>query len=142
MVMPIDGEAIIDARVRGESVHAIARRFGCSIDDVNDTLDFWARSVIHHRVRLHSFALEIERLDTILKAFDPLMRGGSAGAAMVVMKAGEQRRLLLSLSAGPARPDAQMIDAQAEPPKTSTDRIREVVERLCLEGPTPKLEPQ
>jgi hypothetical protein len=35
----------------------------------------------------------------------------------------------------PGRADPLLVDAQAPAPKTSTDRIDEVIERMCLEGP-------
>ena len=47
----------------------------------------------------------------------------------------KSRRIWLGLGAGPARLDPNTIDAQAVPPKTSTERIAEVINRLCLEAP-------
>ena len=36
----------------------------------------------------------------------------------------------------PRRADPLLVEAQPASPKTSTERIAEVIERLCLEGPT------
>jgi hypothetical protein len=36
----------------------------------------------------------------------------------------------------PHRADPLLVDVQAAPAKTSTERIAEVIERLCLEAPS------
>jgi hypothetical protein len=47
----------------------------------------------------------------------------------------ESRRIMLGLEL-PRRADPLLVEAQPASPKTSTERIAEVIERLCLEGPT------
>ena len=46
----------------------------------------------------------------------------------------ESRRIMLGLEL-PRRADPLLVEVQAAPPKTSTERIAEVIERLCLEAP-------
>jgi hypothetical protein len=43
----------------------------------------------------------------------------------------------------PRRADPLLFESQTPAPKTSSDRIAEVIERMCLEGPVPeKREPE
>ena len=44
--LTIDSEAIIEARVRGESIRSISKRLGCSVADINDVLDRYAKVAI------------------------------------------------------------------------------------------------
>jgi hypothetical protein len=138
----IDCDAIIDARVRGESARSISRRLGVSLDDIFDVLDRWATQTITHKLRFHTLALELARLDDLHKVFDAQARNGDVASGALVTKIGEQRRILLGLGAGPARLDPNTIDAQAVPPKTSTEKIAEVINRLCLESPAKAPEPE
>jgi hypothetical protein len=137
----VDCDAIIDARVRGESARSISRRLGVSLDDIFDVLDRWATQTINHKLRFHTLALELARLDDLHKVFDAQARTGDVASGALVTKIGEQRRILLGLGAGPRRQDQDTIDAQAVPAKTSTERIEEVINRLCLEAPAKEREP-
>jgi hypothetical protein len=131
MAREINATAIIKARIRGES--EIARRFKVSVDDVNDCVDSFARLKLTHRTRLHALALDIQRLDDVLHANMPAAKAGDFQAGMLINKTIESRRILLGLAA-PRPADQQTIEAQAPPRATSTDRIAEVLERLCIEG--------
>jgi transposase len=42
----IDSDEIIEARIQGESIRSISKRLGCSIEDINDTLDRFAKVTI------------------------------------------------------------------------------------------------
>jgi hypothetical protein len=135
----IDCDAIIDARV---SARSISRRLGVSLGDIFDVLDRWATQTITHKLRFHTLALELARLDDMQKVFDAQARTGDVASGALVAKLGEQRRILLGLGVGPARQDPNTIDAQAVRAKTSTQRIAEVINRLCLESPTQAPEPE
>jgi hypothetical protein len=91
----IDSDAIIDARVRGESARSISRRLGVSLDDIFDVLDRWATQTITHKLRFHTLALELARLDEMQKVFDAQARTGDVASGALVAKLGEQRRILL-----------------------------------------------
>jgi len=134
-----DCDAIIDARVRGESARSISRRLGVSLDDIFDVLDRWATQTINHKLRFHALALELARLDDMHKVFDAQAKTGDVASGALVAKLGEQRRILLGLGL-PRRQDQDTIDAQALPAKTSTERIAEVINRLCLEAPVKEAE--
>ena len=55
----IDSEQIIQARIRGESVRSIARRLGCTIDDVNDVLDRVRKGCFLPRLVRHGSAAKM-----------------------------------------------------------------------------------
>jgi hypothetical protein len=91
----IDGEAIITARVRGFSVRHIAKHMGCSIDDVNDVLDRFSYQTLTERLRTHTLALELERLDSMQQVFEKQARSGDIQAAALVTRLIERRCILL-----------------------------------------------
>jgi hypothetical protein len=63
MTTTVDSEAIIQARIRGYSARAIAKHLGCTVADVTDALDNFARLTLTKNLRTHTLALELERLD-------------------------------------------------------------------------------
>jgi hypothetical protein len=80
MMNEIDGEEIIRARLGGESERAIARRLKITLADVRDALDRFSATVINHHTRLHTLALDLERLDEMITAFRPMAKGGDVQA--------------------------------------------------------------
>ena len=42
----LDGEDIVQARIRGESVRSIAKRLSCTLAEVHQVLDRFAETVI------------------------------------------------------------------------------------------------
>jgi hypothetical protein len=125
----IDGEAIIQARLRGYSVRSIAKHTGCSVADVNDVLDRFAAATITEKLRTHTLALELERLDGIMRVFEQRAREGDLGAAALITKIIERRCIMLGLAA-PPRADPQIIELQAKPAETSTQRLRAAIDRI------------
>jgi hypothetical protein len=65
----LDGEDIVQARIRGESVRSIARRLSCTLAEVHKILDRFAETTIDDKTRKHSLALELERLDQLQHVF-------------------------------------------------------------------------
>ena len=125
----IDSEAIIQARIRCWSVRAIAKHFNCTIADVNDVLDGFASMTLTDRLRTHTLALEIERLDELQRVFERQARTGDLAAAAMVAKFIERRCILLGLAA-PPRVDPQLIELQIKPVETSTERIKAAIDRI------------
>jgi hypothetical protein len=91
--------ATIDARIRGASARSISRRLDVSLDDIFDVLDGWATQTITHKLRFHTLALELARLDDLHKVFDAQARTEDAASGALVTKIGEERRILLGLEA-------------------------------------------
>ena len=125
----IDSEAIIEARVRGESIRSISKRLGCSVADIHDVLDRFASVTISANLRTHTLALELERLDNLQQAFEQQAKAGDVQSAMLITKIIERRCVMLGLSA-PPRVDLHIIEEQAAPKQTSTERILEVINRI------------
>ena len=130
----IDGEQIIAARLRGEPEREIARWLGISLQDVRDALDRFSSTVISHHTRLHRLALDLETIDSMVETFQPMAKSGDVQAGALLAKFLESRRIMLGLEL-PRRADPLLVEAQAEPMKTSTERIAAVIDRLCLEAP-------
>src|SRR5215469_13312330 len=124
----IDSEAIIEARVQGESIRSISKRLGCSIEDINDTLDRFAKVTISKNLRTHTLALELERLDRLQHTFERQAEAGDIQSAMLCHKITERRCIMLGISA-PPRVDPQIIEQQPAPAQTSTERIRAAIDR-------------
>lgn len=139
MTNTVDAEAIIQARIRGWPVRTIARQLGCSIADVMDALDRHAAMTLTSKLRTHTLALELDRLDEMQRTFDKQAREGDVASAALVLKIIERRQIMLGLAA-PPRVDPQLIELQIKPAETSTERIRAAIDRL-LPKPEPEPEP-
>jgi len=120
--MTTDEEDIIEQRIRGRSVRAIAKARGCSIKDVHEALDRFAAATIDDGVRRHTLALELSRLDALQEIF--YLRGleGDVASAALVAKLIERRCCILGLTVPPAA-TFTVIDQVAASEPSSTDRI-------------------
>jgi hypothetical protein len=85
--------------VRGQSVRAIARKFRCTVDDVHDVLDKFGKITLTARLRTHTLALELERLDDLTAVFESKAGEGDVASAHLVSKIIERRCILLGLAA-------------------------------------------
>ena len=130
----LDGEQIIATRLSGEPERKIAKRIGITLADVRDALDRFSATVISHYTRLHRLALDLETIDRMVETFQTMAKAGDVQAGALLAKFLESRRIMLGLEL-PRRADPLLVEVQAAPPKTSTERIAEVIERLCLEAP-------
>src|SRR5262249_40594030 len=86
-------------RVQGESVRSISKRLGCSVDDIHDVLDRFAKVAISANLRVHTLALELERLDRLQRTFERQAEAGDIQSAMLVTKIIERRCIMLGISA-------------------------------------------
>jgi len=124
----IDGEAIIQARIRGESARHIAKRLGCTLDDINDVLDRFAAATITNKLRTHTLALELARLDELTHVFEKQAKAGDPQSGLLVTKIIERRCLLLGIAAPPRA--APQVDLEIKPAITSTERIKAAIDRI------------
>jgi hypothetical protein len=124
----LDGEDVVQARIRGESVRSIAKRFSCTLAEVHKVLDRFAETVIDDKTRKHSLALELERLDQLQQVFGTRALEGDVQCGALVAKLIERRCLMLGLATPPAT-TLQIIEAQAPQP-SSTDQIRAAFDRI------------
>jgi hypothetical protein len=121
-------DEIIQQRVSGRSVRAIARTFGVSVAEVTAVLDRFARTTIDDKVRKHTLALELARLDELQEIFYARAMEGDVQSGALVAKIIERRCMMLGLYTGPTA-TLQVIEAQA-PMETSTEKIRRVLDQL------------
>jgi transposase len=119
---------IIEARVAGKSVRAIAKAHGISAAEVNKVIDRFADNVITDKIRKHSLALELERLDEVQEVFYQRALGGDVQCGLLILKLIERRGVMLGLHA-PQRAVLQIVD-EAAPKETSTDRIERALNLL------------
>ena len=124
----LDGEDIVQARIRGESVRSIAKRFSCSLAEVKKILDRFAETVIDDNTRKHTLALELARLDELQSVFHDRALAGDVHCGALVAKIIERRCTMLGLYTPPAA-TLQVIEAEG-PKETSTDRIRAALDRI------------
>ena len=133
----LDANQIIDARIKGDTIPVIAGRLACSIADVHDAIDNYARATLTTRLRTHSLAIDLARLDKLMKTYEKQAEAGDVQSAAIVLKIIERRQIMLGLAA-PPRVDPNLLELQAKP-VSSTERIREALDRLReLPAPEPK----
>jgi hypothetical protein len=124
----LDGEDIVQARIRGESVRSIAKRLSCTLAEVHKVLDRFAETVIDDKTRKHSLALELERLDQLQQVFGARALEGDVQCGALVAKIIERRCTMLGLYTPPTA-TLRVIEAEA-PRETSTDRIAAAIDRI------------
>jgi len=137
VITVIDGERVVAMRIRGCSVRAIARRFKCSSEDVHEILDSFATETLTSRLRTHTMALELERLDRLTETFERMALAGDIQAGQLVLKIVERRDVLLGLAV-PSRVE-HIHELSARPSETtSTEKIRQAIERIRSAPSLPK----
>jgi hypothetical protein len=61
----MNDDVSIQQRISGRSARAIAKAQGCSVAEVNKALDRFSETTIDDKVRRHTLALELARLDEL-----------------------------------------------------------------------------
>jgi hypothetical protein len=121
-------DQIIQHRINGRSVRAIARIHGCAVSEVNAVIDRFAEATIDDKIRKHTLALELARLDELQETFYARALEGDVQCGALITKIIERRCTMLGLYA-PQTATLQVIEAQA-PRETSTDKISALIERI------------
>ena len=124
----LDGEDIVQARIRGESVRSIAKRLSCTLAEVHKVLDRFAETTIDEKTRKHTLALELARLDELQTVFHDRALAGDVHCGALVAKIIERRCTMLGLYTPPTA-TLQVIEADA-PRETSTDKISALIHRI------------
>ena len=65
----MNDDVIIQQRISGRSARAIAKAQGCSVAEVNKALDRFTETTIDDKIRRHTLALELARLDELQETF-------------------------------------------------------------------------
>jgi len=134
-----DEDAILELRLGGASVKSIARRFRISIEQVNDTLDGMFEQ-LSDRGRLRATNLELARLDEMVGKFREKALEGCPISANLLVRLSERRAALAGLDH--RQVDPVMLSLSVHPPVSSTDRIREAIERIARGSGSAPPEPE
>lgn len=94
----MDDERIIEERIRGRSVRAIARAHNVSVAEVNDVIDRWVDSAIDDKTRKTNLCLELARLDELQMVFHTRALQGDVPSGALVARLIERRCVILGLS--------------------------------------------
>src|SRR5215467_1463712 len=124
----LDGEDIVQARIRGESVRSIAKRLSCTLAEVRKVLDRFAETTIDDKTRKHTLALELARLDELQETFYARALEGDVACGALITKIIERRCTMLGLYT-PQTATLQVIEAEASR-ETSTDKISALIGRI------------
>ena len=124
----MNDDVIIQQRISGRSARAIAKAQGCSVAEVNKALDRFTETTIDDKVRKHTLALELARLDELQETFYARALEGDVACGALITKIIERRCTMLGLYT-PQTATLQIIEAEA-PRETSTERLRAAIERI------------
>ena len=124
----MNDDVIIQQRISGRSARAIAKAQGCSVAEVNKALDRFTETTIDDKVRKHTLALELARLDELQETFYARALEGDVACGALITTIIERRCTMLGLYT-PQTATLQIIEAEA-PRETSTERLRAAIERI------------
>src|SRR5215469_11499413 len=82
----MNDDEIVQQRVSGRSARAIARAQGCSVAEVNKALDRFTETTIDDKVRKHTLALELARLDELQETFYARALEGDVACGALITK--------------------------------------------------------
>jgi hypothetical protein len=128
MLVGMSDDDIVDQRIKGRSVQAIAKSQNMSVRDVHEIINRWSDNCIDDRLRKNSLALELERLDQLQSAFFERALDGDAQSGILCVKIVSHRSQLLGLCS--AQQHVVQILESAAPRQTSTDRLEQVLAEL------------
>jgi hypothetical protein len=121
-------DEIINQRINGRRVHAIARASGITVAEVNRIIDLWADQAITDKVRKHTLTLKLARLDELQQTFYARALEGDVQCGALVTKIIERRSVMLGLQT-PQTAVLQIVN-KAAPKETSTDKIERALDAL------------
>jgi hypothetical protein len=98
------------------------------VAEVNRALDRFTETTIDAKVRKHTLALELARLDELQQTFYARALEGDVQCGALITKIIERRCTMLGLYT-PQIATLQVIEAEA-PKATSTDRIEALIEQI------------
>jgi hypothetical protein len=124
----MNDEVIIQQRISGRSARAIAKAQGCTLTEVNRVLDCFTETTIDDKIRRHTLALELARLDELQETFYARALEGDVACGALITKIIERRCVMLGLYT-PQTATLQIIEAEA-PKETSIDRIEAAINRI------------
>jgi hypothetical protein len=123
--------AMFRLRLAGKSTRMIARELHVAEDKVRETVEKMLTPVTP-KLKANAVELALERFDQYQASQHQAAIEGDREAIAMCLKIEEQRADLLGTRAPAAvRIDPVQLREQAEPQKTTTDRIREALDRIA-----------
>jgi hypothetical protein len=131
----VSGEIILEpeeemfrARLCGESLRLIAKRFGVSVATVERAVQERCTAITPAN-RQHALQLELERLEALWATFNERAQEGNEAAAAICLRISERRSSMWGLDChAPAQP-LLLVEAQGQAP-SSTERILAALKRV------------
>ena len=124
----MNDDEVIRQRISGRSARAIAKAQATTVAEVNKALDRFTETTIDDKIRRHTLALELARLDELQETFYARALEGDVQCGALITKIIERRCVMLGLYT-PQTATLQIIEAEA-PRETSTERLRAAIERI------------
>ena len=124
----MNDDEVIRQRISGRSARAIAKAQATTVAEVNKALDRFTETTIDDKIRRHTLALELARLDELQETFYARALEGDVACGALITKIIERRCTMLGLYT-PQTATLQIIEAEA-PRETSTERLRAAIERI------------
>jgi hypothetical protein len=121
-------DEIIEQRISGRSARAIAKTLCVEPADITRALDEFADATIDEKVRKHTLALELARMDRLQSVFYARALEGDVNCGALVAKLISVRCSMLGLHT-PQTAVLKIVE-DAAPKETSTDRIERVLAEL------------
>ena len=124
----MNDDEVIRQRISGRSARAIAKAQATTVAEVNKALDRFTETTIDDKIRRHTLALELARLDELQETFYARALEGDVACGALITKIIERRCTMLGLYT-PQTATLQVIEAEA-PRETSTERLRAAIDRI------------
>jgi hypothetical protein len=110
------------------SARTIAKAQATTVAEVKKALDRFTETTIDDKVRRHTLALELARLDELQETFYARALEGDVACGALITKIIERRCTMLGLYT-PQTATLQVIEAET-PRETSTERLRTAIDRI------------
>jgi hypothetical protein len=124
----MNDDEVIRQRISGRSARAIAKAQATTVAEVNKALDRFTETTIDDKIRRHTLALELARLDELQETFYVRALEGDVQCGALITKIIERRYTMLGLYT-PQTATLQVIEAET-PRETSTDKISALIETI------------
>ena len=124
---------ILQERLTGRSARSISKELRCTVGDVDAALDR-VLPKLDNAARLRYIALDLQRLDALLKTFlARAIEKVDAQAGLLCVKILERKAALLGLDS-PQKLDVVQMRAEAEAGPQGHERIYEMIMRIGRKG--------
>lgn len=121
-------DEIVQQRIAGKSMRAIAKAQRRSVAEINSVIDRWSSVALTAEARKHGLALELARPDELQRTFYEKALEGDIASDALVEKLITRRCVMLGLHA--PQTAVLKIVAEATPRETSTDKIERALNAL------------